>query len=137
MSTKQWYQVLLENNITMEVDAGQRQVWKPVKCEVNLPNVSWDRSWKLSLLSGLSSDQTSFLFKLLHNILPTGSRLHRLGQRESSVCTLCSSGSSDDRVHSFLVCNYNNDVSKWVIDFSRKVVHNCSLENIICLNFEM
>ena len=137
MSTKQWYLVLMENKITMEVDAGQRQFWKPVKCEINHPNVTWDRSWELARLSSLSSDQTSFLFKLLHNILPTGSRLHRLGQRDSAVCTLCSSGLSEDCVHTFLACNHNSDVSNWVLDFTRKVVPNCNPEDIICLNLEV
>ena len=121
----------------MVVDADQRQVWKPVKCEINNPSVSWDRSWEFACLRGLSSDQTSFIFKLLHNILPTGSRLHRLKQRESPVCTLCTSGLIDDCIHTFLTCNFNNGVNNWVIEFSRKVVPNCSLEDIICLNLEL
>ena len=137
MSTKQWYLVLMENKITMELDAGQRQVWKPVKCEITHPNVTWDRSWELAHLSSLSSDQTSFLFKLLHNILPTRSRLHRLGKRDSSVCTFCSSGLSEDCVHTFLACNHNSDVSNWVLDFTNKVVPNCSPEDIISLNLEV
>ena len=137
MSTKQWYLVLMENNITMELDADLRQVWKPVKCEIKLSSVTWDRSWELACLRGLSSDQTSFIFKLLHNILPTGSRLHRLKQRESTACTLCTSGLSDDCVHSFLTCSFNNGVNNWVIEFSRKLVPNCSLEDIICFNLHL
>ena len=100
---------------------------------INHPSVSWDRSWFLARLSGLSSEQTSFIFKILQNILPTGSRLHRLKQRESPVCTLCTCGLSDDWVHTFLTCDFNN----WVIEFSRKVVPNCSLEDIICLNLQL
>ena len=135
MSTKQWYQVLIENNITKEVDENTgRQVWKPTKCEVNFPSISWDRSWGLAFSSGLNSDQSSFLFKLLHNILPTCSRLHRMKQKESPACNLCNSGAVDDRHHALLACDYNSGVNDWVVGFTHKVVPNCRNEDIISLN---
>ena len=111
-----------------------RQAWKPIKCEVNFPGNSWDRSWELAFSSGLNSDQSSFLFKLLHDILPTGSRLHRLKQKESSACTLCRSGADDDRLHALLACSFNSEINDWVVSLTHKVVANSKTEDIISLN---
>ena len=127
----QWYRV------PMEVDAAQQQVWKPVKCEVSNPSVNWDRSWEFARLNGLSSDQTSFLFRILHNILPTNSRLHRLKQKDSPACTLCSSGNNEDCLHALLARSYNSNVKNWVLDLSRKVVPNCKLEDIVTLHLDL
>ena len=121
MSTKQWHRVLLENNVTMQVTATNQEIWKPVKCEARNPAVLWDRSWNLSMTSGLSSEQTSFLFKMLHNILPTKSRLFRLHQKDSPACTLCTSGSSEDCLHALVTCSFNSDVKNWILDISSKV----------------
>ena len=137
MSTKQWYRVLLENNITMEVTAAHQQVWIPTKCEARDPTISWDRTWHYATHYGLNSEQTSFVFKLLHNILPTKSRLYRLKQKESPACTLCSTGSSEDSLHALLTCSYNSDVNKWIQDISQKVVPNCQLKDIIYFNLEL
>ena len=135
MSTKQWYQVLMENNVTKEVVMNtDRQAWKPIRCEVNFPGNSWDRSWELTFTSGLNSDQSSFLFKLLHDILPTGSRLLRLKQKESSACTLCRTGAIDDRLHALLACSINSEINDWVVSLTQKVVPNSKTEDIISLN---
>ena len=137
MTTKQWYRVLMEENITMELDAGNKQVWKPVKCEIAHPVVSWDRSWGYALHHGLSSDQSTFIFKMLHNILPTAARLHRLKQKENPTCTFCSLGVTEDLAHALVACSHNTDVNNWIIEFSHKVVPNCTVEDIIHLNFEL
>jgi len=89
MSTKEWYRVLMENDYTMELDAAGSRTWKLLKCELRLPALSWDRNWKYINLRGLNSDITSFLFKLLHDILLTASRQFRLNQRQSAICSFC------------------------------------------------
>ena len=122
----------------MEVMVGtpQRQ-WKPVKCEIKNPNVDWTRSWDLAKMKHLTSEQSSFLFKLLHNILPTNSRLHHLKQKDNPACSHCSSGFADDCQHALLNCSKNEDVNIWVISFTRKVVPNCSLLDIVTLNLDI
>ena len=95
----------------MELSTLNTRVWKPIKCEINFPDVDWDRTWELTKIRGLDSNQTSFLFKLLHNILPTASRLHRLSQKPTPTCSMCPSGSIEDRVHALLGCSYNGEVS--------------------------
>ena len=137
MSTKQWYRVLMENHFTMELDATGNRIRKALKCEIKHPTVDWDRSWQLSQLKGLDSSQSTFLFKLLHNILPTSSRLFRLNQRQSPLCLLCESGEEEDCTHALLSCNYNADVNNWVIDCVFKAVPNANVEDITLLNLDI
>ena len=85
----------------------------------------------------LTSEQSSFLFKMLYNILPTNSRLHHLKQKDCPACSHCSSGSADDCQHALLNCSKNDDVNNWVTSFTRKVVPNCSLLDIITLNLDL
>ena len=89
------------------------------------------------LTSGLSSEQTSFLFKMLHNILPTKSRLFRLHQKDSPACTLCTSGSSEDCLHALVTCSFNSEVKNWILDISSKVAPNSTMEDIVTLNLDI
>ena len=77
------------------------------------------------------------MFKILHNILPKSSRLHRLNQKNSPACSLCPSGIPEDCLHALLVCSYNNDVNNWILNLVRKAAPNCKLEDIITLNFQL
>ena len=67
MSVKQWYDYLLEEEVTMEVvdDEGRLQ---PKKCRVELlaPENDWTKAFYLSRLRGLSTEARSFAFKLLN-----------------------------------------------------------------------
>ena len=75
MSQKQWYRVLLEGSCTMEMgESGQMQFIKS-RAELSSPGTDWENSWRLARLSGLGPDHTSFLFRLLHQTLPTQERL--------------------------------------------------------------
>ena len=74
---------------------------------------------------------------MLHNILPTNSRLHRLKQKDSPACTLCSAGTTKDCLHALLVCSHNSEVNKWVLGIIRSVVPTCTLEDITKFNFEL
>ena len=47
------------------------------KAELRSPGTDWELSWSLSRLKGLGSEATSFLWKLLHCILPAEERLSR------------------------------------------------------------
>ena len=89
----------MENHVTMELSDTNERVWRPIKCELISPSVDWGRSWSLAHVKGLSSEQYTFLFCMLHNILPTNARLHRMNQRDSLTCSLCITGAYDDLVH--------------------------------------
>ena len=72
MSVKEWYRLLLEKYVTMrEVDDEGRRELIPCKIEEREPDRVWLDSYSLSRLPGLSPDNKSFLFKLLHTLLPS------------------------------------------------------------------
>ena len=58
MTVKEWYRVLLEKNVTKhEIDEEGRMGLIPCKAEERNPQFMW-------------SDTRSFLFKLVHKLLP-------------------------------------------------------------------
>ena len=69
---------------------------------------NWGRSYSLARLKGLSPDHKSVLFKLLHQLLPTGERVHRLQPNKSPACTLCRTGPVDTLLHACTECEANN-----------------------------
>ena len=79
LSVRQWYLVLLEKNMTKrEVDVEGRTELIPCKVEERNPEVCWAESYRLSRLRGLSPQSKSFLFELIHTLLPSKERLHQL-----------------------------------------------------------
>ena len=72
MTQKQWYTLLLEDCCTMEHREGETTMqFIRTKTELASPETDWENSWRLARLHGLGPEHTSFLFKLLHKILPT------------------------------------------------------------------
>ena len=72
MSIKQWYQALLEDRVLMNPPTDTSpQSLIPVRVEILSPTIDWPQTWKLVRSKGLDSDLVSFLFKLLHCLLPT------------------------------------------------------------------
>ena len=138
MTTKQWYRLLVENNVLMEIKENNQREFIPIRCEIKMPDVNWDQSWSYTLLSGLESEQRSFLFRMLHNILPTKTRLFRLHQTDSAVCSLCTSGASEDCIHAFLTCSYNtSDVNDWLIQMVNNTAPNSNMQDIVTLGFNL
>ena len=71
--------ILLEDKIlTMPAtDATPKQLI-PVKAETLASDNDWGRSWQILRNKGLTSDHRSFLFRMLHGLLPTQVRLSHL-----------------------------------------------------------
>ena len=99
MTVKEWYRLLLEKNKTMrQVDQGRMEL-VPCKVEEKEPLVFWGESYRISRLHGLSSDSKSFLFKMIHTLLPSKERIHRLlhhsvgatlvNMRHTCISSLC------------------------------------------------
>ena len=98
MSEKQWYEVLLEDKMFKEeVNEEPRQY---LECRVELLSVdsAWGTTWRLARLPGLGLDNTSFLFKMIHQILLTQERGSKTNPSASPLCksqgcALCRDGS--------------------------------------------
>ena len=89
MTKAQWYRVLLEQNITMVESVDQRMEYVKLRTELSSPSTDWESSWRRAMLKGLGSEALSFLWKLLHNLLPTEVGLTRILPNQSEQCKLC------------------------------------------------
>ena len=107
MTTSQWSRLLIEDNLTMTTLADSSRMFTPCKAEILNPSSDWELSWHLVRLKGLGPDHSSFLWKLVHQLLPVKARLHRLSPSTSPLCTLCKNNLNEDMIHSFFSCTFN------------------------------
>ena len=82
MTVRDWYTWLLEDNWSMEEEeeeVGDTNHRSVAKCRVERlhPSVDWQHVWRLARLPGLGPENCSFLFKLIHQLLPTQERIAR------------------------------------------------------------
>ena len=88
---------------------------------------------------GLDPELTSFLFKLLHGILPTSARVNRILQNSSSFCARCDGSIVEDLEHALVYCEANGDVGHTLLAL---VAHFTdinvilSVTDVLTFNFE-
>ena len=102
MSEKMWYTLLLEDSCTME-EGEQGQVYIECRVERANQNVDWEHSWRLARLSGLGPENVSFLFKLLHQLLPTQERVARTKPGTSPNCRVQGCQNQIDNIEHALI----------------------------------
>jgi hypothetical protein len=135
MSVKEWYKFLLERNVTMrEVDQEGRRELIPCKKEVRHPAISWSESYRLSRLKGLSPDSKSFLFKLVHTLLPSKERVHHLTPTSSPLCW-CDSGDQETYTHLFYDCIKNREAGEALLRCVKAYDQNLTVEKTLRLEF--
>ena len=139
MSEGQWYRLLLEDNVTMEeMENGQR---KYIGCRVELasPETDWQTTWRLSRLPGLGSEHTSFLFKLLHQILPTQERVARTSPAASPTCKVnnCTGDVVEDLSHALVHCQGNHGVGLKVVQIAETLVAGAGAERLLLLDVDV
>ena len=112
MTQKDWYRVFLEDYCTQEKDnnTGERV---SIRCRVEKanPQTDWEHSWRLARLPGLGPENTSFLLRLMHDLLPTQERVARTNPKAGAGCQVqgCAA-ESDDRAHALMHCLGNTGV---------------------------
>ena len=133
MSSRQWYFHLLEDNVTM--DNGTPRKFITSRAEALTPNLDWERTWRLARLKGLTPDQTSFLWRLLHQLLPTLSRVHRMTPNTSPICKHCEDGVVEDLHHALISCPFNIELSQALLDILSVYQPNLDPSHTLTLNF--
>ena len=110
LDTAKWYRALLEINVTHTVNDNGVQVPRTCRIESKYPLLDWEQTWNLAVTPGLPSDQTTFLWQMLHDILPTRERLFRLSMPDisSPTCDLCTMEAEDNIQHALLQCSFNS-----------------------------
>ena len=91
-----------------------------IKCRVEKasPGTDWENSLRLARLPGLGPDNTSFLFSLLHQILPTKERVARTKPNASSQCKAqgCQENTEESLSHALIHCQANDGVGLKLIE---------------------
>ena len=110
MSEGDWTRYLTEDLITMERDDedGDRH-FLPSRVELANPLIDWELSWQLCRQPGIPPELTSFLWKMLLDLLCTQQRLHRVGASMSSICKLCKDDTGTQE-HELILCSLNNNI---------------------------
>ena len=110
-----------------------------IACRVELasPEVDWENCWRLSRMPGLGAELTSFLFKLLHQILPTQERVSRTNPAATPLCKLasCNLEVVEDLSHALVHCRGNNGVGLKIVAGARTTLPGTSVEHLLQLNF--
>ena len=136
MSSTEWYNILVEENCTMHTsDDGTRQLL-PSRTELLWPENDWSRSWQLARCKGLRSEITTFLWRLLHNILPTQERTSRFVRNSSPLCKLCNDQLPEDQQHALFYCTYNSNTSSALINSISTILPNITTRQLLLLDIE-
>ena len=136
MSTAQWYRLLLEMNITMEKKDDDTMEYIKSRAEINYPENDWDESWRRARIRGLGSQAFSFLWRLLHNLLPTEDRLSRILPNSSPNCKICPLQVIADQSHCFFQCRSTVETGNWLLSVIRHHDHSVTASKLIKLDFK-
>ena len=115
MSEKQWYRFLMEEKVTMEQGMGVTRQLIPCRVEIKFPEYDWESIWPRIRLRGLGPELSSFLFKVVHDLLPTQERVARTSASANGMCKLCPDQIQEDLVHSLISCPANQGVGEAVL----------------------
>jgi hypothetical protein len=132
MSSGMWYRVLVENRVTHQAH-GASSEYIPCRAETNHPEIDWERTWSLAVTPGLSSEQLTFLWRMLHNILPCQSRLFRMRMPNinSDIWTHCNHNALGNLNQSLLQCSFNDGAGQYLLDKLSSFVPNLQPDQVL------
>ena len=79
---------------------------------------------------------TSFMFKLLHKILPTAERVSRILPKNSPICTKCDGNVPETIQHALFDCHGNHQVGQVLLTGLSKYLPNLTPIQILTLNLD-
>ena len=102
------------------------------------PETVWSCTWNLAVTPGLTSEMTYFLWRMIHNILPTNDRLCKLNMPGSpSLCNLCDSSSLDSIEHALFQCNSSTTSATFLLSTVRNVLPDVQPQHVLLLDFDL
>ena len=135
MTSKDWYKFLLSYEIEEDSTEGGHSLI-PCRVEIQCPQNDWPKSWSLARLKGLSSTSMTFLWKLLHQLLPTRERQHRiLRDGDNALCGVCNYGEVDSVEHALATCADSRETFEWMKIGLGRFSADISTEQILKLDF--
>ena len=137
MSSSDWYHYLVEENITMNQLEDSTKIFRPSRTELAWPGTDWDNTWRLARSKGLGPEVTTFLWRLLHNILPTQERLNNIMRNTQPLCKLCQDQLVEDQPHAFFLCDANNQANQSLLSSLSPTIPNITIRQILLLDFQL
>ena len=95
----------------------------------------WETSWRRARFKGIGSDGTSFLSKMLHNLLPTEARLSRILPNSSDLCQFCPTPITADLPHCLFSCVTTREVGHWLLFLVRLHDPSATAAKLVRLEF--
>ena len=135
MTIKEWYRVLLDDQVLMNNNGNMASSLVPVRVEELSTETDWAVTWSLARLKGLDSDLTAFLFKLLHCLLPSQdrvSRITRIQTQNIGLCLLCHT-EVEDLQHAFFSCRHSCVAGLALLGYLQVLCPNISQEDALHL----
>ena len=123
----------------MAEDNSPLQQYIPCRAELTNPGNDWEKIWNLARSKGLDPEMTTFLQRLLHRLLPTQDRVHRIVRNTtpSPNCKLCNDEVIEDLEHAFFYCNFNSDTGTLLRRSISSLVPSISASQILTLTLEV
>ena len=140
MTSRQWYTLLLEDNLIMSsLDETSPRVYSPCRTELASPTNDWARTWWLARLKGLGPVTTTFLWRLLHKLIPTQERLSKIikNKNPSSHCQLCQKGEVENLDHTFFLCSFNSNAGNLHLQCLQTHAPGLTSMQILILNLDV
>ena len=139
MTEKEWYMHLLQCHCTMEEDEQGHQGYIQCNAELKHPASDWVGCWRRARLPGLGPENTSFLFRMMHNTLVTQERLSRTSPTVSPCCKFPGCGGTDDEdlQHALVHCHGNDDVGNAIFNVIRSHAPGITVDDAVRLEFNV
>ena len=139
ITVKMIYRFLIEDITMTETQDDSPRSLIPLRVELASPDTDWPHTWKLARQRPLGPQLSSFLFKLLHNILPTGERVARILLAASPNCTRCAQDPPviETLYHSLVTCPANTGATAILINCLSQYDPNITAQKILTLNFQV
>ena len=112
-----------------------KELSKKCKSELKNPHIDWERSWSLARIKGLDSEQISFLWKILHDLLPTQERISRIMNTNDPMCKLCNT--EPDNLSHLFSCSITREVCQALLQVVRSVCPDASSQDILFLSLDL
>ena len=111
-----------------------------IKCRVERarPGVDWEHCWRLARLSGLGPENMTFLFKMLHQILPTQERVARTKPSTSPSCKMPGCHADVENLeHALIFCQANDDVGLKLLELVRQLTPTLQADSLLRLELRV
>ena len=113
---------------------GNTREFHTFKAELASPSTHWSLSWSLCRQPGLSPELSSFLWKMLLDLLSTQQKLYKMGANLSPICKLCKQDTGSLQ-HELLDCNLNDNTGQLLLTTMQTQIPSLTAASLLHLEF--